>query len=252
MPPSLPRLGLRGRPASTVECDELAAPMKVSLGSLASLEASWENTKDVQHLSSAAPLTAAAAPCWPAGLVPPAGERAALPALPESASVPSPNLVAMWRQQALLATMHAMPPTAAMAALAYPPAAALQAMTQTLSTGASVRTSGATAATGVDCLTTTPVSLSTTPAPTAAAPWPTPTSSGILRAARDPERHAALVQLLENGSVEERCSLAQQLVGSVVTLSQDKCGCWVVQKALEVTPHNMQIALALELRGRVV
>lgn len=214
----------------------MAAPMKVSLGSLSSLQAVSEKAPNAPHLSSGAPRTSAAT-CWPVGLIPPAGER-----------VPSPNQVAMWQQQALLATMQAMPPAAAMAALTYPPAVALQAMAQSSSTGASARTSRAIGVAGGGCLTTTPVSLSTTPA----MPRPTPTSSGVLRAARDPERHVALLQLLESGSTEERCSLAQQLAGSVLTLSQDKCGCWVIQKALEVTPHHVQVGLALELRGRVV
>lgn len=74
----------------------------------------------------------------------------------------------------------------------------------------------------------------------------------VAEVACDPVRHSMLLQALDAGSVEERRALVERLAGSVVRLSKDKCGCRVIQKAVEVAPHDLQLAVAFELKDRIV
>lgn len=73
----------------------------------------------------------------------------------------------------------------------------------------------------------------------------------VLTLACDAEEHVPLLRFFEVCSVDERRALAGRLQGSVLRLSQDKYGCWAVQRAVETLPHVDQVRLALELRGHV-
>lgn len=272
---ALPRLGLRGYSASIAVSKELPAPMKVSLGSLASLQscrdsltrssgpdagaiaqmgspeevqchlparyctqASRGATAEAVFLSTGA--LGAAIPsidlaCWPAHR-PSIEMHSAQSSIREIAASTS-------MQRAVLADAQPSPQDIAAPSTSRP-AAGLTQMQVTAGSMSGVvvadvaRPPGMVSADGKNMM----------PPPASRADMQFP----LLRAARDPNRHAVLLKLMESGSVEERSSLAQQLAGSVLSLSYDKSGCWVIQKAMEVMPKHLQVGLALELRGHVV
>lgn len=66
------------------------------------------------------------------------------------------------------------------------------------------------------------------------------------RLACDLHGHAVVMQLFGMGTPEQRRALALRLRGSVLRLSKDRYGCWVIQKALETVPRDAQIQLANE------
>jgi len=58
-------------------------------------------------------------------------------------------------------------------------------------------------------------------------------------------------ELLEKGSLQQRMAIVAHLLGAVMRLSMDDNGCWVVQRAIRVSPREAQVQLLGELADEI-
>jgi len=69
----------------------------------------------------------------------------------------------------------------------------------------------------------------------------------------DPNAMPVISQLLALPGIDDlRLKITRRLRGSLLKLTKDKHGCWVVQEALQAAPAELHVALAQELRGNVL
>lgn len=83
------------------------------------------------------------------------------------------------------------------------------------------------------------------------APHSSPEHDAILSRIVDlscsPAGREVVVELLDKASRPQRLAMVEQLRGSVLRLSMDEHGCWVIQKAIRVSPWEVQAQLLGEL-----
>ena len=69
----------------------------------------------------------------------------------------------------------------------------------------------------------------------------------------DPNAMPVISQLLALPGIDDlRLKIVRRLRGSLLKLTKDKHGCWIVQEALQAAPAELYASLALELRGHVL
>ena len=69
----------------------------------------------------------------------------------------------------------------------------------------------------------------------------------------DPNAMPVISQLLALPGIDDlRLKITRRLRGSLLRLTKDKHGCWIVQEALQAAPSELCVSLAQELRGNVL
>ena len=69
----------------------------------------------------------------------------------------------------------------------------------------------------------------------------------------DPNAMPVISQLLALHGIDElRVKIIRRLRGSLLKLTKDKHGCWILQEAMQADPAEIQVSLAQELRGNVL